>query len=203
MYFRIFGACLLQLAWLPCCLSLPQSTSAGSSCKALPNTPSWPSKAQWNALNSSLSGQLLAPLPPAAVCDPSLAVFNNASCAYVASQWDFTDFHANDPVSVDWTNWENDACLPVLGSHCNLQQFPAYVVDATEAIHVKLAVNFARRQNVRLIVKGTGHDFLGRWASVEYLNTISKTDWSWSSKIHRPELSFNLDAQSPRNTIQW
>ncbi|KAL8739536.1 MAG: hypothetical protein Q9184_008589 [Pyrenodesmia sp. 2 TL-2023] len=59
-------------------------------------------------------------------------------------------------------NWENDACLPVKGVHCDLQQYPRYTINATEASHVQAGVNFARTNNVRLIVRGTGHDFLGR-----------------------------------------
>lgn len=84
------------------------------------------------------------------------------SCAYVASQWSVSDFHSNDPVSVDQPNVQNDACLPSSELHCNLQRFPVYVVNATKAAHVKAAVNFAWLHNVRLIVKGTGHDVLGR-----------------------------------------
>ncbi|KAL2049054.1 hypothetical protein ABVK25_010650 [Lepraria finkii] len=144
------------------CFSPSQAASNNTTCKALPNSPTWPSTAQWNALNTSISGQLLAPLPPAAVCGTSLSIFNNASCAYVASQYSVSDFHAKDPVSVDQPNWENDACLPDSKYPCNLQQFPNYVINATEAAHVKAAVEFARVQDVRLIVKGTGHDYLGR-----------------------------------------
>ncbi len=142
---------------------LPTHASVNSSsCKAIPSSSTWPSDAQWNALNASISSQLLAPLPPAAVCEPSLSVYNNDSCANVASQYTVSDYHSQDPVSVDQPNWENDACLPVLSSHCNVPQFPKYVVNATEAAHVKAAVDFAREQSVRLIVKGTGHDYLGR-----------------------------------------
>lgn len=37
-----------------------------------------------------------------------------------------------------------------------------YVVNATEPKHVQLAVNFARNTGVRLIIRNTGHDFLGK-----------------------------------------
>jgi len=59
-------------------------------------------------------------------------------------------------------NWENNACLPNETYRCNLKQFPEYVVNATEAKHVQAAIDFARKWSVRLIVKGTGHDYLGR-----------------------------------------
>jgi hypothetical protein len=131
-------------------------------CKAIPNTPQWPSDAVWSQLNDSISGNLLKPLPPGAVCDPALPVFNNASCAKVFEQYGFSTFHANDPVSVDWPNNEYDACLPTSAMPCRLDQFPVYVVNASTWQHVKEGVDFARNYNIRLIIKGTGHDFLGR-----------------------------------------
>lgn len=153
-----------RLSWLFSLLVLIRTEDLVNAkrCKAVPGSKSWPSGAQWKALNASLSGQLLAPLPPAAVCDHSLSVYNNASCSEIISKWMVSDFHAREPVSVDQSNWENDACVPGLATHCSLSQFPPYVVNATTSAHIQLAVNFARKFNVRLIVKGTGHDYLGR-----------------------------------------
>lgn len=37
-----------------------------------------------------------------------------------------------------------------------------YVINATTPKHVQLGVNFARNTGVRLVVKNTGHDFLGK-----------------------------------------
>ncbi|KAI9715287.1 MAG: hypothetical protein M1812_006098 [Candelaria pacifica] len=151
-------------------LSSSPSTATSPSCKAQPNTPSWPSVEQWNSLNASISGQLLAPLPPAAVCDNSLPIHNTGACAYVTSQYESSDFHAQDPVSIDQPNWENDACLPVEGVKCDLDAFPRYVVNATSADHVVKAVEFAGEKGVRLIVKGTGHDYLGRSTAPDSLS---------------------------------
>ncbi|KAL2259930.1 hypothetical protein VTK26DRAFT_6231 [Humicola hyalothermophila] len=38
----------------------------------------------------------------------------------------------------------------------------AYVIDATEVSHLQKGVDFARRHNIRLVVRNTGHDYLGR-----------------------------------------
>ena len=157
--FLVELACLLPFV----CPASSSRYRTTDKCKATPLSPSWPSRSVWYAFNVSVSGQLLAPLTPASVCDASLSVFNEVFCERVASLWNVSDFHAADPVSVDQVNWENDACLPSLDAHCDLQQFPRFVVNATEAMHVKRAIDFARERNVRLIVKGTGHDFLGRY----------------------------------------
>jgi FAD/FMN-containing dehydrogenase len=59
-------------------------------------------------------------------------------------------------------NWNNDTCLPIATYPCSGQGYPIYVVNATCAEDVKKGVDFARENNVRLVVKGTGHDYLGR-----------------------------------------
>ena len=161
------GFYLVSALWSLCVLSR-ETPNHNKPCKATPNATAWPSLADWTALNASISGQLLAPLPPAAVCDSTLSVYDNQSCSYVTSQFTLSNFHSLDPISVGQPIWENDSCLPITTHHCNLHQYPKYVVNATNAAHVQTGVNFARRRNVRLIVKGTGHDYLGRQAPRPY-----------------------------------
>jgi hypothetical protein len=47
---------------------------------------------------------------------------------------------------------------------CTLGGYPVYAVNATTVAHIQLAVNFARNQDIRLVVKNTGHDYLGKSA---------------------------------------
>ena len=47
-------------------------------------------------------------------------------------------------------------------STCELGGFPSYSTNITTVAQVQLAVNFARNLNLRLVVKNTGHDFLGK-----------------------------------------
>ena len=136
---------------------------SGSQCKAVPGTTSWPSASAWDALNTTLCGNLIAPTPPGAVCHPDQPSYNNATCAVVANLWTTSwTFHSEDPVSVGENNWSNDTCLPYSKDPCNGVGYPVYVVNASQPEHVQAGVNFARESNVRLIVKGTGHDFRGR-----------------------------------------
>lgn len=156
-------------------ISLTQSTSItrATSCKAVPASPHWPAQSAWQALNSTLKGALLAPLPPAIVCDQSRAqTYDATACAELGSlaEWFNSTFHAANPVSVDWPNWQDDGCLPQIveaqkGPACNLKPFPHYVVDATSGAQVAAALKFAAKNNVRLSVKGTGHDLLGRFVA--------------------------------------
>lgn len=131
-------------------------------CKAVPNTPSWPSPSSWARLNASTGGRLLRPPPPGAVCHPDQSTYNTTACPSVQAAWSTYDFHQRDPVSSMWNQYNNDTCLPLPGYPCSGVGYPVFVVNATIPQHVKLAVQFARDHSVRLVVKSTGHDYIGR-----------------------------------------
>lgn len=131
-------------------------------CKPIPGDAQWPSPDVWTKLNFSLNGRLLTLPPPGAVCHPTQSTFNPVTCPIVASQWHLNSFHAANSISNTLNNWNNDSCLPFPGLPCTGDGYPRYVVDARSAEDVKKGIVFARRTGLRLIVKGTGHDYLGR-----------------------------------------
>ncbi|PHH92004.1 hypothetical protein CDD83_9372 [Cordyceps sp. RAO-2017] len=62
-----------------------------------------------------------------------------------------------------WDQFTNYSCMPdPADAPCSGQGYPPYVVDAYTAEHVKVGIEFAREHRLRLVVKNTGHDFLGR-----------------------------------------
>ena len=130
-------------------------------CKTTPNDASWPSLSQWISLNRTLSGRLLHPLPPASACHSTYSGSND-TCTDIATAWKTFAFHQNNPVSTAWNNMNNDSCLPDPSTSCSGLGYPVYVVNASSANDVKLAVDFARENNVRLNVKASGHDYLKR-----------------------------------------
>jgi hypothetical protein len=132
-------------------------------CKAYPGSRAWPSLSRWAALNASISGRLLQPPPPGAVCHPGQPTYNSASCVTIQNNWTNIDYHSTNPISSAWNNWNNDSCIPYLPSPCSGEGYPIYVVNATCIDDVKKGVDFARENNVRLIVKASGHDYLGRF----------------------------------------
>lgn len=147
---QLIGLATLSIAW-----STPN-------CKAVPGSADWPSDNAWASLNDSLSGQLIKTLPPGAVCHPTQSTFNAAACPVVQAGWLTSEWHTNDPVSSIENNWNNDTCLPISTDPCSGEGYPIYVINATCAEDVKEGLDFARENNVRLIVKGTGHDYMGR-----------------------------------------
>ncbi|KAL7816041.1 hypothetical protein V8C44DRAFT_307463 [Trichoderma aethiopicum] len=149
---------LLSLAVIGSALCAPQTEI----CKAYPGAPSWPPAHAWASLNRTLNGRLLRPVPPGAVCHPDQPTFNSSQCAAVAAEWKTYEFHVESPVSVMWDKFDNFTCLPEEDAPCSTAGYPAYVVNASSAEHVKIGIDFARKHNVRLNVKNTGHDYLGR-----------------------------------------
>ncbi|KAJ6016193.1 hypothetical protein N7540_010784 [Penicillium herquei] len=152
---------LLQFIYLSLVLLSTLCESKNTECKSTPNDAFWPSILKWNKLNETLSGRLLHPSPPASSYHSS-HTGSNETCANVKNSWNSFSFHQDNPISTAWNNMNNDSCLPDASAPCSGLGYPVYVVNATSAQHVKLAVDFARDYNVRLNVKASGHDYIKR-----------------------------------------
>lgn len=46
--------------------------------------------------------------------------------------------------------------------NCTQGGFPIYAVNVSSVSHIQLAINFARNANLRLVIKNTGHCYLGK-----------------------------------------
>ncbi|KAL2692532.1 hypothetical protein Neosp_002942 [[Neocosmospora] mangrovei] len=142
-------------------------------CKNHPLDTNWPSVDDWNTLNRSTNGALIRTNPVASSC------FNNnsaASCDHVQENWFYSDFHSSLPESIGYPYWANRSCVPpndyaydeALG--CELGGLPAYVINATTAEQVAVAARWASQRNIRIVVKGTGHDLNGRSSGAHSLS---------------------------------
>jgi hypothetical protein len=139
------------------------ATVRPGTCKWIPGETGWPSERDWALLKDQVKGRLLKPVPPAAGCHKSEYASVRQSCPLISLGFKDSQWHAKNPVSNMWQNWNNYSCLPSAnGGSCSTSGYPVYVVAAQEASDVKAAVDFARTRNVRLNIKSTGHDFLGR-----------------------------------------
>ncbi|UJR21605.1 hypothetical protein I4U23_024687 [Adineta vaga] len=60
-------------------------------------------------------------------------------------------------------NWENSSCSVVFNSTtCNQGSVPILAVNATLPEHVQATMQFVNTYNLHLVIKTTGHDYLGR-----------------------------------------
>ncbi|CAI6339371.1 unnamed protein product [Periconia digitata] len=174
----------------------PSELIQSSACKVYPEDANWPSDSAWEALNKVTDNRLLTrPSPQASVCYDG-PLYDPEKCAELTATWSSSYSHYIDPVEMMSPVAQGMTCMPpnVFDSHnCTRGGFPAYVINATEPKHVQLGVNFARNTGVRLVVKNTGHDFLGKsggkdalsiWThhfkSIEYIEEYTDESLKWS-----------------------
>ena len=92
------------------------------------------------------------------------------------------------PAASLWTYWTNETCRPTENpaEPCTLGYYGVYVIMATTREHIKAGIDFARRNNIRLIIRNTGHDFEGRSTGFGALviNTHSFQNIEWINKYN-------------------
>lgn len=144
--------------------SLSNSTAAVPLCKAHPGRSDWPLQNEWTALRQAVGGRLIDPPPLAAACYRNHPAYNAAQCTRIKENWSSSDFHSHHPTSSLWTNVNGYSC-EILNTNrqCTKAGFPVHVLNATNAQQIATLVTWANQKNVRVSVKSTGHDFLGRY----------------------------------------
>ena len=113
-----------------------------------PADPYWPTPAQWDELRAAVGGNLLE---PQSLFAPCVADAGSAACASVSRNLRNPFYIGDQPGGTQVSGWL-DAWTPAPS---------AYAVKARNASDVAHAVNFARTHNLRVVVKGAAHSYLG------------------------------------------
>ncbi|OGE47609.1 hypothetical protein PENARI_c040G03181 [Penicillium arizonense] len=148
--------------------SLAVTASASAVCKVTPHDAEWPTQAEWASLNNSIDHQLLSTAPVASSCWNGNPFGSPVSCSTVNSAWANASWQSQFPESIDYPIFANNSCLPpnasgyVKGRGCLIGGMPQYIVNATSEEQVATALKWASTRNIRVVVKGTGHDLNGR-----------------------------------------
>ncbi|KAF4234652.1 hypothetical protein CNMCM8980_008618 [Aspergillus fumigatiaffinis] len=163
---------LLAIFFATAAIAAPESCR----CRCQPHQPCWPSPQEWNALNRSIDGNLVAVQPVAAPCHINP---NSTTCQEVTAQWSNSVWRAAQPGALQWENWgawpeHNESCYIETAPYtCKQGRISLYSAVVQNAGHIQEAVRFARRHNIRLAVKNSGHDFLGRSAAPNSLQILT------------------------------
>ncbi|OQD85296.1 hypothetical protein PENANT_c010G02533 [Penicillium antarcticum] len=149
-------------------LALTATSSATPDCKTSPGDLTWPSTEDWNTLNQTIHGSLIKTAPAGSSCYLGNPFSSSENCTTVKNHWSYAAYHAARPESVDYSIYANNSCLPpgVDGyskdKGCSIGGLPQYIVNATSEQQVATAMKWASKLNIRIVVKGTGHDLGGR-----------------------------------------
>ena len=140
---------LAAMALLPG-LALPQCLAAATRLirRVRPGMPGWPDAAKWHALSAAVGGNLIEVQPLLGACKSDV---QGAGCQGTLKDLRNPFFLGDQAGGTQVSGWL-DAWTPAPS---------VYAVHAREAREVAAAVNFAREHNLRLVVKGTGHSYLG------------------------------------------
>ncbi|KAH6909083.1 isoamyl alcohol oxidase [Coprinopsis sp. MPI-PUGE-AT-0042] len=162
-------------------------------CKCYEGEKCWPSPFRWRQLNAAVGGNLQAVVPDPAVCYKTFEgkpTYNEAACLEVTQKWTDQNWQSERAVSNHWIFWTNTTCLPTANPNdsCTLGFLPEYVILAKKKEHIKAGIDFARENNLRLVIRNTGHDFLGRSTGYGSLaiNTHSFKDVKFIKKYAGP-----------------
>lgn len=137
-----------------------------ASCKSFPGASDWPAVGFWDIFDQLLGKALIPTIPFAAPCyDSEWGEKNETECANIINNSTNANFLSADPTANFWPIFQGRTCQPkndTSGLQCTLGGFPEYAVNITNVAQVQLAVNFARAANLRLVIKNTGHCYLGK-----------------------------------------
>lgn len=152
---------------------LVASASGYSECKNHPASGRWPTESDWQALNQSVQGALIHGVAPASSCYQGNPLGSTVSCQEASDNWFYSSFHSQQPASIGYPFWANNSCVAPTdyafdeNKPCEIGGLPQYILNATSAIQVATAARWASQRDMRIVVKGTGHDLNGRYANLE------------------------------------
>lgn len=131
-----------------------------SSCKCIPGDACWPSADAWAQLNQTVDGKLISNVPLAHVChDPD---YDEAACTALKAEWSWPVVHQDAPASMQEPYWQQCTPFTPREQSCELGNDAVYSINVTSGDDIAAGVKFAQKNNIRLVIRSTGHDFLGK-----------------------------------------
>ncbi|CAG7920491.1 unnamed protein product [Penicillium olsonii] len=169
---------MVSLSLLSLIAGLAIAAPEAQHCRCRPHEECWPSHQEWSNLNDTIHGNLVAVRPVASVCHGS--EFDESACKAVTDQWHDSRWRAAQPGAVQWENWESwaehDQTCYIESRNdtkCGQGRVSLYSAKVQTAEDIQKAVNFARTNNLRLAIRNSGHDYIGRSTAPESLQIFT------------------------------
>ena len=146
-----------------------------NSCRCIPGESCWPSAKVWQNLAKEMTGKLVMPISPVAACHKDV---KSAACQAALRKIRNPFYLQSAPGNAESQGWMN-------AWHTQASTYAAEVANTKDIV---AAVNFARKHNLRLVIKGAGHDYLGRSSAPNSLMI-------WTHNMRQTSFNKNFVAQ--------
>ncbi|TFK66371.1 FAD binding domain protein [Pluteus cervinus] len=150
----------------------------------------WPNANEWATFNSSISGRLARSFPSAAVCHTE--EYDGELCDVARTEWTNSFWRTNQTGAYSAILWELGYSQCHINSTktapCQPGLVPHYSVAAEAISDIQAAVRFAYEKDLYIVVKNTGHCFLGRSSGIGALSI-----WTHNLKGREWHDSFVVD----------
>ncbi|KAI0202859.1 FAD binding domain protein [Astrocystis sublimbata] len=182
------AATIAAIAWQA------RSQLSAPQCRCFPGDECWPTPDHWAALNQSVHGALIATVPIASPCHDTFpgVAYDADKCAAIQANWPRPELHEETTHSVMASIFANVSCDPFTPreARCEVGAYVPYAVNASSAADYQTTIAFAKEHNIRLVIRNTGHDYLGKSTGAGALAL-------WTHHIKGTEI---LDYSSPSYT---
>ncbi|KAH6974604.1 putative FAD-dependent isoamyl alcohol oxidase [Ilyonectria sp. MPI-CAGE-AT-0026] len=144
------------------------ASSTQATCRYIPGDAGWPDAQQWHHLNATVGGRLIANVPLGQVCHDRGAfhAYNATACAKLGQAIMTEGAQTLQPRPGEVMNpyFQNLACSPFtpVSRPCELGDSAVYSVNVSGPADVQAGLKFAQQNNVRLVIKSTGIDYMGK-----------------------------------------
>ena len=143
-------------------IALSLTSVSARNCRCTYGSGCWPSDSDFQTLASKVSQPLIHPVPPATPCYDSAT----GNCTDILAGWYTGIWRSDQPGADVFSNHETytfpngtiQGCYlnTTLGIPCQQGSVPVIGVDARTPGDIQEAIGFARKHNLRLVIKNTG-----------------------------------------------
>ncbi|RYP90243.1 hypothetical protein DL770_003612 [Monosporascus sp. CRB-9-2] len=135
-------------------------------CRCFPGDACWPSSAAWDSFNRTVGGKLIATVPIASPCHDAFpgVSFDAELCVQIQANWARPELHdrtAHSPMAAFFANLSCDPFTPCQ-AQCVVGAYVPYAVNASSASDYRETIAFAKKHNIRLVIRNTGQDYMGK-----------------------------------------
>ncbi|PWN34598.1 FAD-binding domain-containing protein [Meira miltonrushii] len=201
---------LIAIILISATVNANPSKRQGTKVYCTPSQSCWPTQSDWASFNSSINGNLIKVTPWQSPCYVEPNGYQQPACQSVRLNYFNGEIRSDQIGATQLDNWSRcvtnaglvGQCeltasttgqinpLPVTGQTCQLGRLSPYGVNVQTNQDAVQALQFAQKFNIKVVIKNTGHEYLGRSTALDSLmiwthnlqSTSFQPNWQGSGK---------------------